>query len=57
MDDTEEALNRAAELAAEEAKDIFVATIKRLTVRDAINIVKGAPDAATRFWSAKPQKN
>lgn len=49
VDDTEEALNRAAELAAEEAKDIFVATIKRLTVRDAINIVKGEPDAATRF--------
>ena len=49
VDDAEEALNRAAELAAEEAKDIFVATIKRLTVRDAINIVKGEQDAATRF--------
>ncbi|WP_420387338.1 DUF4197 domain-containing protein [Roseivirga sp.] len=42
-------LNRAAEDAASEAKDIFVAAIKALTIQDAINIVKGEQDAATRF--------
>ena len=42
-------LNRAAEKAAVEAKDIFVDAIKGLTINDAINIVKGQQDAATQF--------
>jgi len=42
-------INRAAETAASEAKPIFVAAIKSLTVTDAINIVKGEDDAATRY--------
>lgn len=44
-----ESLNRAAEDAASEAKDIFVTAIKGLTINDAINIVKGNQDAGTRF--------
>ena len=42
-------LNRAAEKAAVEAKDIFVVAIKELTITDAINIVKGEQNAATQF--------
>jgi hypothetical protein len=42
-------LNRAAEDAAKEAQPIFLAAIKNMTVTDAINIVKGNNDAATRY--------
>lgn len=49
VDEVVESLNRAAELAAVEAKDIFVDAIKALTIKDAINIVKGEQDAATQF--------
>lgn len=42
-------INRAAEMAAIEAKPIFITAIKQLTVRDAINIVKGDDDAATKY--------
>ena len=49
VDQVVESLNRAAEKAAVEAKDIFIGSIKSLTITDAINIVKGEPDAATQF--------
>ena len=49
VDEAVESLNRAAEDAASEAKDIFITSIKALTIQDAINIVKGEQDAATRF--------
>ncbi len=42
-------LNRAAEKAAVEAKDIFVDAIRGLTITDAINIVKGEQNAATQI--------
>ena len=42
-------INRAAEMAAIEAKPIFITAIKQLTVRDAINIVRGEDDAATKY--------
>jgi hypothetical protein len=42
-------MNRAAEKAATEAKPIFIAAIKGMTVRDAINIVRGADNAATMY--------
>jgi hypothetical protein len=44
-----ESMNRAAEKAANEAKPIFIAAIKGMTVRDAINIVRGADNAATMY--------
>jgi hypothetical protein len=49
VDEFNESMNRAAEKAATEAKDVFVAAIKELTVKDAINIVKGADNAATMY--------
>ena len=42
-------MNRAAEKAAEEAKPIFIAAIKGMTVKDAINIVRGENNAATMY--------
>jgi hypothetical protein len=42
-------INRAAEDAAQEAKPIFVAAIKGMSIRDAISIVKGQDNAATQY--------
>ena len=49
VDEFNESMNRAAEKAATEAKPIFVAAIKGMTVKDAINIVKGENNAATVY--------
>jgi hypothetical protein len=49
VDEFNESMNRAAEKAANEAKTVFIAAIKGMTVRDAINIVKGANNAATIY--------
>jgi phosphoribosylcarboxyaminoimidazole (NCAIR) mutase len=42
-------INRAAEDAAKEAKPIFVAAVKGMTIREAINIVRGKENAATEY--------
>ena len=42
-------MNRAAELAAEKAKPIFVNAITSMTFEDAWNILRGDKDAATRY--------
>jgi Protein of unknown function (DUF4197) len=47
--DLTERMNRAAEDAAQKAKPIFLAAIKSMTFQDALNILTGKPDAATRF--------
>jgi hypothetical protein len=49
VDEFNESMNRAAEKASTEAKTIFIAAIKSMTVIDAINIVKGQNDAATIY--------
>lgn len=45
----EEKMNRAAELAAAKAKPIFVDAIKQLTFQDAMSLLTGEKDAATRY--------
>ncbi len=42
-------LNRGAEDAAKEAKPIFIAAISQMTIDDALGILKGPSDAATRY--------
>jgi hypothetical protein len=42
-------VNRAAEDAAKQAAPIFVSAVKGMSISDAINIVKGNNDAATRY--------
>jgi hypothetical protein len=49
VDEFNESMNRAAEKAATEAKPIFVTAIKEMTVKDAINIVRGSDNAATMY--------
>lgn len=49
LDKVEVAMNRGAERAMAEAKPIFVNAIKSMTIRDAINIVKGGEGAATNY--------
>jgi hypothetical protein len=52
-------INRAAEDAAKEATPIFVSAIKSMTVKDAINIVKGEDNAATNYLkqTSSPELN
>lgn len=45
-------LNRAAEAAAPQAKAIFLNVIRNMSVKDAIRIVRGPDDAATRYFRA-----
>lgn len=47
--DLVERLNRAAELAAKKASPIFVDAIRGLTIKDAMNLLMGERDAATRY--------
>lgn len=49
VDDAIESINRAAEDAAMAAKDIFINAIKSMDVKDAMGLLKGNDDAATRF--------
>jgi len=49
-------LNRAAESAAPEAKAIFLDVIRHMTVKDAVDIIKGPDDAATRYFRAHSEE-
>jgi hypothetical protein len=42
-------LNRGAEKAAKESKDIFIEAIRAMTIQDALGILKGEDDAATQY--------
>ncbi|MFY8161649.1 MAG: DUF4197 domain-containing protein [Candidatus Kapaibacteriota bacterium] len=57
VDDVVTSLNRAAEDAALSSKDIFVAAVKGMSVKDAINIVKGNDDAATTFLKTQTNES
>jgi hypothetical protein len=50
VDELEIGLNRAAERASAEAKPVFVDAIKRMTLQDAIGIVRGGDTAATDYF-------
>jgi len=51
VDDAIESMNRAAEDAAKGALNIFADAIKAITIKDAMNILKGEDDAATQYLS------
>jgi hypothetical protein len=55
--DLTERMNRAAEDAAVKAKPIFVAAIKKMTFKDAVNILMGNDDAATRYLESSTYKS
>ena len=50
VDDLEVAMNRAAERAAGEAKNVFWSAITQMSIADAFAILRGADDAATRYF-------
>lgn len=50
LDQLEVAMNRAAELAAGEATDLFVAAIGGMTLQDAWGILRGPDTAATDYF-------
>jgi len=50
FDDLEVRLNRAAEAAAPRAKPLFQSAVSEMSVDDAVGIVRGADDAATRYF-------
>lgn len=50
VDDLEVGMNRAAELAAAEARDVFWDAITKMTVSDAFGILYGDDNAATEYF-------
>jgi hypothetical protein len=50
VDELETAMNRAAERAAGEATDVFIAAITRMTIADALGILRGGDTAATDYF-------
>jgi len=51
-----EKMNKAAELAAKKATPIFVNAITSLTIKDAMNILMGEKDAATRYLDTQTRE-
>lgn len=49
IDEVTLTINRAAEDAAKSAETIFVSAVKNMSISDAIQIVRGQNDAATRY--------
>jgi Protein of unknown function (DUF4197) len=50
VDEFELSMNRAAEQAVPVAADIFANAVRQMTVRDAVDIVRGSDDAGTRYF-------
>ena len=53
MESLELKLNRAAERAAPEAKEVFWNAISEMTLQDVMDIYKGPDDAATRYFQRR----
>ncbi|MDZ4748553.1 MAG: DUF4197 domain-containing protein [Saprospiraceae bacterium] len=50
-------MNKAAEIAAKKATPIFVNAITSLTIKDAMNMLMGENDAATRYLESQTRTN
>ncbi len=50
VDEFEERMNRAAKLAVKQAAPVFTRAIEQMTVRDALDILQGPEDSATRYF-------
>ncbi|UXH80769.1 DUF4197 domain-containing protein [Roseateles amylovorans] len=53
LDELITAMNRAAEQAMPEARQLLVNTVRNISVEDAVRIVRGGDDAVTRFFEDK----
>ncbi|MDP2105001.1 MAG: DUF4197 domain-containing protein, partial [Desulfobulbaceae bacterium] len=56
LDDLEVKLNRAAETATPQAKQLFWQAIEAMTLDDVMSIYNGPADAATRYFQGKMSK-
>lgn len=56
VDDLVTAMNRAAEAAVPEARDLLVQAVKSISVDDAVGIVRGGDDAVTKFFERKTRE-
>jgi len=56
LDELVTAMNRAAEAAVPQARLLLVNAVKSMSVEDAVQIVQGGGDSATRFFSAKTRQ-
>ncbi|MDH4121347.1 MAG: DUF4197 domain-containing protein [Deltaproteobacteria bacterium] len=50
-------LNQAAEQAAPKARDIFIEALQKMTLVDAIKIIQGKEDEATRYFQTNTTEN
>lgn len=55
VDQLETSMNRAAELAAAEARPVFVDAVKGMTISDAMGILNGGNTAATDYFRKKTE--
>ncbi len=55
VDKVEGSMNQGAALAAQEAKPIFAAAVRDMTVVDALGIWKGGDSAATQYFRSKTE--
>lgn len=53
VDNVEALMNRGAEQAAIEAKEVFIAAVRDMTITDAVGIINGNETAATHYFKAK----
>jgi hypothetical protein len=53
VDELELAMNRAAETASAEAREVFWTAIKKMTLQDAFGILNGGDTAATEYFEAR----
>ncbi len=55
IDQVESLMNRGAELAANEAKTVFLQAVRDMSISDAMGIVRGADTAATDYFKAQTE--
>lgn len=55
LDELQESLNRAAERTMPEAGGLFVNAVRTITIADAIDIVRGPQDSATRYLRGRTE--
>lgn len=56
IDELVTAMNRAAEAAVPEAKDLLVQAVKTISVEDALGLVRGGDRAVTDFFAARTRE-
>ncbi|MDQ8023711.1 MAG: DUF4197 domain-containing protein [Moraxellaceae bacterium] len=53
LDELQQAMNRAAEMAVAEAKPLLVGAVKQMSVQDARSILGGGDDSVTQYFRSK----